>query len=280
MLDNFYQTSAFFPMPVVLVSTVAESGQTNLGSYSLCFPHVVAGQGKYAMMLICRSTSNTAANIRRTKVCTINFIPDDKKLLKNCVMLGYPGETTEEKMKNSIFSLLPSQRESKDPAIKYPEIVGEALQVFECTWDDSYESQVFDGADNFLLRIDHILLHKPYHDAIVNGITAKNIPPFPIDYGFRDNMNFWLTPSSKGYAEPIPKEKGQSVDTVVYAAKRTDPSVTWDRDACAKLVRVPRIFLKKAIAGCVEAAKSEGITHITAEYMDKLRDKRRNEKEH
>ena len=38
ILDNFYQTSSFFPMPVILVSTLAESGRTNLGPYSLCFP--------------------------------------------------------------------------------------------------------------------------------------------------------------------------------------------------------------------------------------------------
>lgn len=31
ILDNFYQTSPFFPMPVVLMSTVSESGATNLG---------------------------------------------------------------------------------------------------------------------------------------------------------------------------------------------------------------------------------------------------------
>ena len=38
ILDNFYQTSSFFTMPVILVSTLAESGRTNLGPYSLCFP--------------------------------------------------------------------------------------------------------------------------------------------------------------------------------------------------------------------------------------------------
>ena len=55
MLDNFYQASSFFPMPVVLVSTVAETGQVNLGPYSLCFPHVVTGKGRHAMMLVARS---------------------------------------------------------------------------------------------------------------------------------------------------------------------------------------------------------------------------------
>lgn len=39
IVDNFYQTSAFFPMPTVLVGTLDENGQTNLGSYSLCFPY-------------------------------------------------------------------------------------------------------------------------------------------------------------------------------------------------------------------------------------------------
>ena len=43
ILDNFYLTSSFFPMPVVLVCTIAETGQMNLGPYSLCFPYSVAG---------------------------------------------------------------------------------------------------------------------------------------------------------------------------------------------------------------------------------------------
>lgn len=57
ILDNFYQTSSYFPMPVVLVSTVSESGDTNIGPYSLCFPHIVAED--HSMILICRSNSNT-----------------------------------------------------------------------------------------------------------------------------------------------------------------------------------------------------------------------------
>jgi flavin reductase (DIM6/NTAB) family NADH-FMN oxidoreductase RutF len=61
ILDNFYQTSSFFPMPVLLVSTLNESGTTNLGPYSLCFPYlVVPGGESHAMVLIARSDSNTA----------------------------------------------------------------------------------------------------------------------------------------------------------------------------------------------------------------------------
>lgn len=39
IVDNFYQTSAFFPMPTILISTVNAEGKTNVGSYSLCFPY-------------------------------------------------------------------------------------------------------------------------------------------------------------------------------------------------------------------------------------------------
>lgn len=265
-------------MPVVLISTISESGTPNLGPYSLCFPHIIADEGKYAMMLISRSTSNTAQNIRRTKLCSINFIPDDKKYLKNCVMLGYPGETTEEKMKNSIFTLLPSMRDDKEDGVQYPKIVEEAVQVFECTWDDSFNNKLSEEADNFVLRINNILLKEKYYNGIIRGMDAKNFPRLPIDHGFRDNVFFWFQRYSKPIAEPIPKEKGQSVNTVLYQAKRYDPDIIWMEEACAKIVKVPRIFLKKVIAGCVDEAKKAGITTITPEFMDKIRDKRNKEK--
>ena len=75
IVDNFYQTSAFFPMPTVLVGTFAENGQTNLGPYSLIQPYYVAGKDYYAMLLCCRNSSNTAQNLIRHGKCSINFIP-------------------------------------------------------------------------------------------------------------------------------------------------------------------------------------------------------------
>lgn len=42
IVDNFYQTSSYIPMPTVLVSTVAEDGSTSVGAYSLCFPYYIA----------------------------------------------------------------------------------------------------------------------------------------------------------------------------------------------------------------------------------------------
>ena len=35
VVDNFYQTSLFFPMPTVVISTLCEDGSTTLGPYSL-----------------------------------------------------------------------------------------------------------------------------------------------------------------------------------------------------------------------------------------------------
>ena len=32
IVDNFYQTSAYFPMPTVLISTLTEDGRTSIGS--------------------------------------------------------------------------------------------------------------------------------------------------------------------------------------------------------------------------------------------------------
>ena len=98
IVDNFYQTSSFFPMPTTEIGTLSESGQTNLGSYSLCFPYYIAGKDYYAMLLCCRNSSNTAKNILRTGKCSINFITDKRKYFKEAVRLGYPGETTEEKI--------------------------------------------------------------------------------------------------------------------------------------------------------------------------------------
>lgn len=77
-VDNFYQTSAYFPMPTIEVGTVSENGKTNLGSYSLCFPYYIAGKDYYAMILECRNSSNTAQNILRGSKISLNFITDDR----------------------------------------------------------------------------------------------------------------------------------------------------------------------------------------------------------
>ena len=277
IVDNFYQTSSFFPMPVVLVSTVAATGQTNLGPYSLCFPYIVAGE--HSMLLISRWNSNTSLNIERSGVCAINFVPDNKRLLRNCVTLGYPGETTDEKMVNSIFTLLPSTRvgEQRQPDVQYPEIVQEAVQVFECTWDQRFPHTLNEESQErrFVLRVDKIVMKSRWRDCLFSG---KGFPNLPIDYGYRNNTSFWFSRHTRPYAVPIPKEKGTQVQAVQWAADRFDPDVSWQEEACAKLVKVPRVFLNQAIAACVEAAKEEGVTEITPEFVEAIRDKRSQDK--
>ena len=50
-------------------------------------------------------------------------------------------------------------------------------------------------------------MKEKYYNAIVNGVTKKDFPPVPVDYGYRDSTNFWYTQFpklKKPIAEPIP----------------------------------------------------------------------------
>lgn len=293
IVDNLYQTSAFFPMPTTLVGTVSENGQTNLGAYSLCFPYYIAGKNYYAMLLECRNSSNTAQNILRNKTVTLNFIPDERKYFREAVRLGFPGDTTEEKMKNCLFTLLPSELEGKRP-----KLVKEAFQVFECTWDDSLEDAYLDKAGNlegyeppyrnfngitskfgahFILKIDKIRMKEKYYDSIINGVKANGFPRVPVDYGYRDSTNFWYTKFKKPIPEKIQAKEGD-VQSVIYAAERIDPNVKFTKEACAKLTKIPRVFLKAALTQMVEIAKEEGISLIDEAALAVINDKRRSEK--
>ena len=65
IVDNFYQTSSYFPMPIVMIGTLTDDGKTTLGPYSLVQPYYIAGKDYYAMLLLVRNNSNTAQNILR-----------------------------------------------------------------------------------------------------------------------------------------------------------------------------------------------------------------------
>ena len=293
IVDNFYQTSAFFPMPTILASTVSESGQTNLGAYSLCFPYYIAGKDYYAMILECRNSSNTAQNILRTKKVTLNFITDERKYFKEAVRLGFPGDNTEEKMKDCIFTL-----EKSTLGEDRPELVNESYQVFECTWDDSLEDAFNDKPGNlegyegpyrnfngitskfgahFILKIDKIWMKETYYNTIINGVKAGGFPRVPVDYGYRDSTNFWYTKFKRPIAEKIQAKDGD-VTSVIYAAERIDPEVKFTKEACQKLVKIPRVFLKAALTQMVDIAKKEGITLIDEKAVDFINDKRKEEK--
>lgn len=295
IVNNFYQTSAFFPMPTLAIGTIGEDMETSLGAYSLCFPYYIAGKSYYAMLLECRNNSNTAQNILRTGKCSLNFVEDDKKTFKELVRLGFPGEHAKEKMKDCKFTLIKGQAEGTRPLI-----VQEAFQVMECTWDssleDAYKDKVgqmegyappyrnFNGITSeygahFILKVDKILMKEKYYDAIINGVSASTFPQVPVDYGYRDSTNFWYTRFKRPIKQGIPAGKEADLQSVVYAANRVDPDVQFTEEACQTLVKVPRVFLKLVLKGCVDYAKSNDIALIDEKTMKIINDKRSKEKE-
>jgi hypothetical protein len=76
----------------------------------------------------------------------------------------------------------------------------------------------------------------------------------------------------------IPKQKGVTVDAVRFAAQRIEPDVIWQEEAYARLVRVPRVFLTRVIRECIKAAKEQGVTEITPEFLDRIREKRNSDR--
>lgn len=296
--DNFYQTSLFFPMPVVMVATLTEDGKTTLGPYSLLAPYYIAGKEYYAMLLECRNSSNTAQNLLRDGKCTINFIPDDKKLFKEAVRMGWPGDKPEEKMKDTIFKLEDSQLQKENPNEKYPQIISQAFQAIECTWVreldgaindkpgnlDGYEEpyHMFNGITSkfgahFILKIEKIDMKEKYWNSIVNGVTSNNFPKVPVDYGYRDSKNFWCSKFSKPRPELLPMRQG-SLASVRYCAERLQSDVKFTDDALLMLVKVPRVFLSLVLKGCVKWAEENDVKLITEKEMKIINDKRSKEK--
>ena len=293
VVDNFYQTSLFFPMPTVVISTLCEDGSTTLGPYSLVQPYYVAGKDYYAMLLSCRNSSNTAQNILRSGKCAINFVDDNPKTFKECVKLSWPGDKPEDKMPNCKFRLEKGQAEGERPMV-----LTDAIQVIECTWVreldgaekdapgclNGYEPPYHDfngitskfGA-HFILKVDKILMKKKYSDAIINGVKAKDFPNLPVDYGYRDSKNFWFHRKTRMRAELLPIRK-QSLDSVRYAADRADDKVKFSDDALETILNVPRVFLPLVLKGCVEWARENNCELITAAEMKIINDKRSKEK--
>ena len=298
IVDNFYQTSLFFPMPTVIISTLCEDGTTNLGPYSLVQPYYVAGKDYYAMLLCCRNSSNTAQNILRNGKCTLNFIDDNPKTFKEAVKLSWPGDKPSDKMPKCKFKLEKSMIEELNPEDKRPMVLTDAIQAIECTWVreldgadkdlpgelNGYEGPYHDfngitskfGA-HFILKVDKILMKKKYSDAIIRGVKASDFPGLPVDYGYRDSKNFWFHKKTRMRAELLQVRKA-SLESVRYAADRADDTVKFTDDALETILGVPRVFLSVVLKGCVDWAKDNGVTLITAEHMKIINDKRAKEK--
>ena len=284
-------------MPLTLIGTLNEDGTlTSYGSYSLIFPYYIAGKEYYAMVLECRNTSNTAKGLLRHGKCTINFLPYTKKGFKQHVDCGFPGDTPEEKMKDFSFTPVDGKSQEEHPNEKYPKILKEALQVFECTWvkdldnaqndkvQEEYEGPYHDfngitskyGA-HFILKIDHILLKEKYYNSLVNGATRSNFCPLPTNWGYRDSKDFWCSDYKKPKATGIPKRE-IDLSSLKYAATRLNTDVQFTDEALKTLVKVPRPFLKLVLQGCVKWADENGVKIITEKEMKIISDKRSAEK--
>lgn len=298
IVDNFYQTSLFFPMPTVIISTLCEDGTTTLGPYSLVQPYYVAGKDYYAMLLCCRNSSNTAQNILRNGKCALNFITDEPKYFKEAVKLSWPGDKPSEKMPRCNFKLEKSLIEEENPEDIRPMVLCEAMQVVECTWvreldgadkDQAGELNGYEGpyhdfngitskfGAHFILKVDKILMKKKYKDAIINGVRAKDFPNLPVDYGYRDSKNFWFHRKTRMRAELLQMRKA-SLESVRYAADRIDDTVKFTDDALMMILGVPRVFLKVVLNGCVDWARENNCTLITEKEMKIIQDKRSKEK--
>ena len=297
IVDNFYQTSLFFPMPTVIISTLCEDGSTSLGPYSLVQPYYVAGKDYYAMLLCCRNSSNTAQNILRNGKCAINFIDDNPKTFKEAVKLSWPGDKPSEKMPKCKFKLEEGII-SEETGEKRPQVLSDAIEVIECTWVreldnaqndmagelNGYEPPYHDfngitskfGA-HFILKIDKILMKKKYSDAIIRGVKSSDFPPLPVDYGYRDSKNFWFHKKTKMRAELL-QVRQASLQSVRYAADRVDDKIKFTDGALNTVLGVPRVFLPLVLKGCVAWAKENGVELIDVEHMKIINDKRSKEK--
>ena len=297
IVDNFYQTSLYFPMPTVVISTLCDDGTTNLGPYSLIQPYYVAGKDYYAMLLCCRNSSNTAQNILKNGKCTLNFIDDNPKTFKEAVKLSWPGDKPEDKMPKCNFKLEKSLLE-EETGEKRPMGLTDAIEAVECTWVrelegaekflpgelNGYEPPYndFNGITSkfgahFILKIDKILMKKKYADVIVRGVKASDFPSLPVDYGYRDSKNFWFHKKTRMRAELL-QVRQASLESVRYAADRADDKVKFTDDALMTILGVPRVFLSVVLKGCVDWAKENNVDLITAEHMKIINDKRAKEK--
>ena len=276
IVDNFYQTSLYFPMPTVVVSTLCGDGTTTLGPYSLVQPYYIAGQDYYAMLLNCTNSSNTAQNILRNGKCALNFVKDDRKTFKEMVRLGFPGKTPAEKMKDCHFELIKGEAEGERPLIlkndtledgyKSKEHIGE-LEGVKPPYNN-FNGITSQYGCHFILKMDKVLMEEKYAIGLKNGLTKKSFPAVPVDYGYHDSKNFWykrfrsIFPTS----EPIATSNAGSVDSVMYCAERLDTKVTFTKEACELYTKIPRPFMKAALLEVAQIAEENGISVIDKEH--------------
>lgn len=275
MKDNWYQSSSYYASTFALVTTVDENGETNIGPYQLTFPFEVIE--KRSLYLISRAGSNTATNLKRAKKCALNYIETDPKRINAILEFGYPGQTTEEKMKDNIFEMVDSPTEGRASGDGvHPKIIKDAIQVFECTWQDERDLQGLimpdSKSEHFILKLDNILMKESWLKNLEDN-GGKVMPRLPVTMGFRGGMRFWFAKMKKAYWLPIP-EKGPKHEVVMYEANRLEEGITFTVDAAKQLTGIPKPFLRTALKGIVKKAKAAGISEIDEAFVIKLNEER------
>ena len=271
MRDNWYQASSYWPSSFSLITTVSEDGSTNIGPYQLTLPLEVIKERSF---LVCsRKGSNTETNLHRNPKCALNFIEFNRKQLGKIVGLGYPGQTTEEKMADSPFTLIESPTPGRGSADGCPLIIKEAFQVHEAHWDESFRIKDDGKTPEYLvLRIENILLKETWAKNIENG--TRRMPNMPITFGFRDGEKFWFAERKNAFWFPTPTDKGPKEESVLYEANRIDPEVRFTREACKQLTGVPKPFIKTVLKGIIKQARERGVTEIDREFVEMLNKER------
>jgi flavin reductase (DIM6/NTAB) family NADH-FMN oxidoreductase RutF len=269
MRDNWYQSSSFYGSSFALITSVNQNGVTSIGPYQLSFPFEVIKRRSW--MVISRPSSNTAANVWRTRKCALNFIEYDAAKIKTILNLGYPGQTPEEKMQDCDIELMDSPTPGREASDIYPQIIADAFQVFECTLDVERinENPILrdSTSTHLLLNIDNILVKSDWIGAIDGSGDA--MPRVPMTYGFRGGSTFWFGETGPAYKLPIP-DKGAKHEAVHYEANRLDDEVRFTADAAKELTGIPPAFLRQVLLGIIKQAKQRGVMRVDADFVRAL----------
>jgi flavin reductase (DIM6/NTAB) family NADH-FMN oxidoreductase RutF len=266
--DNWYQSSAFYGSSFALITSVSEAGVTSIGPYQLSFPFEVIRRRSW--MVISRPSSNTVANVRRTRKCALNFVEYDRAQIETILKFGYPGQAPEEKMAYNTFRLVESPTPGRTGP-GFPQILADAFQVFECTLDvERIEANPIlrDSASaHLLLNIDNVLVKQRWLRQVDGRGDA--MPRIPLTYGFRGASTFWFGETQPAYKLPIP-DLGAKHEVVHYEANRIDDAVRFTLDASKSLTGIPRAFLRQVLEGIVRQAKARGVAEVTPEFLAAL----------
>jgi len=273
MRDNWYQRCSYLGSTFALITSVDESGQTNIGPYQLSFPFEV-NTGR-SWMVISRNTSNTATNVKRTLKCALNFIEYDKDQIETVLKFGFPGQTTAEKMAYNTFTLIDSPTPGREPDDRHPQIIAEAYQVYECTLDVERinENPILRDSPSahLLLNIDNILIAEEWLGPL-DG-SEDRMPHIAMTYGFRGGSTFWFGEPQPAYKLPIP-DMGANHELVHYEANRLDDEVRFTMDACKQLTGIPNNFVRNVLEGIVKQAKARGVTEVDESFVLELNKER------